>query len=423
MTKKIYTSLLTATVITSSLGTANVLAAPMTNPEQIVSMENVDIGSFSSSLRKLGEQATLLQAYTFIIEDQPALYLPRVPALQDIQQLIQADTKEWRQRIFHRHLLDLNENNRSFINIFNTYVEQGNLEGIQKKLNSRKIEQQVALQQTINELEDFKDVLNKHQNSFTRRVQESDNFLNGGSGRIAELQKDIQTINVGIQSDLEAISSVPGILVNSGTIIGSAVWKLLYPVAKGGTQSALSYLATANKKLEDAKKIAIDKAKKDGIENIDIEKIIKEVEENFAKSPEGLALEAKKYDFMDKIDIDQIKKIVDAEAAGNAALLKQKTAILSLAERNNQLFTLTQNLKATEIQSMYILFIESKVDMFAEQIDAEISLLKKHQKDWNIIEQAITELPQNPTTLDLKKLRGLCNQLEDQIKSFNNVLK
>ncbi|MBG0969262.1 HBL/NHE enterotoxin family protein [Bacillus sp. SRB3LM] len=423
MTRKIYTSLLTATVITSSLGTANVLAAPMTNPEQILSMENMDIGSFSSSLRKLGEQATLLQAYTFIIEDQPALYLPRVPALQDIQQLIQADTKEWRQRIFHRHLLDLNENNRSFINIFNTYVEQGNLEGIQKKLNSRKIEQQVALQQTINELEDFKDVLNKHQNSFTRRVQESDNFLNGGSGRIAELKKDIQIINVGLQSDLEAISSVPGILVNSGTIIGSAVWKLLYPVAKGGTQSALSYLATANKKLEDAKKTAIDKAKKDGIENIETERIIKEVEDNFAKSPEGLALEAKKYDFMDKIDIDQIKKIVDAEAAGNAALLKQRDAILSLAERNHQLFTLTQNLKATEIQSMHILFIESKVDMFAEQIDAEIFLLKKHQKDWNIIEQAITDLPQKPTTADLKTLRKLCKQLEDQIKSFNNVLK
>ncbi|MBG9580146.1 hypothetical protein ABE42_13265, partial [Bacillus thuringiensis] len=76
--------------------------------------------------------------------------------------------------------------------------------------------------------------------------------LNGGSGRIAELKKELGTIQASMQKDLDVISSVPGILVNSGTTIGNAVWKLLYPVTKGGTQAALEYVAAAAKKLEEA---------------------------------------------------------------------------------------------------------------------------------------------------------------------------
>ncbi|PGT74213.1 hypothetical protein COD86_28635 [Bacillus cereus] len=425
MKKQLYTSLLAASVMTSSLGTANVFAAHMMNPEQVQPMKNVDIGQFSSSLRKLGEQATLLQAYALIIENQPAFNLPQVPDLQDIQQLIQTDMHEWRKEFFNKRLLRLNENNRNFVTTFSAYIEQENLGGIQKRLNSRVIEQQIANQQTLNELEDFKNSLGKHKNDLTKRIQEADKFLNGGSGRIVELKKKIGTIQAFMQKDLDAISSVPGILVNSGTAIGGAMWKLLYPIAKGGTQAAIENFAAATKKLEDAKKAAIEKAKKDEGENVDIEKIIKEVEENFSKTLEGIELATvslKKYDFMDKIDIDQIKKIIDVKAVGNDALQKQKDAILNLAERNNQLYAATRDLQAADIQALQLLLIESKVEMFVEQVDIEMDLLKKHQKDWTMIEQVIKELPEKTTSPDLKILKTLCKQLEDQIKSFDNTL-
>ncbi|HDR7791152.1 TPA: HBL/NHE enterotoxin family protein [Bacillus paranthracis] len=425
MKKKLYTSLLVATVMTSSLGTTKVFAAPMVYPNQVISTKNVDTSQFSSSLRKLGEQATLLQAYALIIENQPAFNLPQIPSLQDIHQLIQADMNEWRKEIFNKRLLHINENNRNFVNTFNGYVEQENLGGIPKRLGSRLIDQQRAIQQTLNELEDLKNSLDKHKDGLTKRIQETNTFFNGGSGRIAKLKEEIATIQAGMQKDLDAISSVPGILVNSGTSIGAAVWKLLYPMAKGETQAALENLAAATKKLEDAKKAAIEKAKKDGGESIDIEQIIKEVEANFAKTPDGIELKAaalKTYDFMDKIDIDQIKKIIDGEAAGNAALEKQKEAIVSLAEKNNQLYAATRDLQTADIQALQLLLIESKVDIFAEQIDREMDLLKKHQKDWTIIEQTIKELPEKPTSSDLKTLKLLCKQLEDQIKSFDNAL-
>ncbi|PEP96977.1 HBL/NHE enterotoxin family protein [Bacillus toyonensis] len=425
MKKQLYTSLLVATVMTSSLGTANVFAATMVNPEQVHPMNNVDISQFSSSLRKLGEQATVLQIYARIIENQSAFNLPQAPALQDIQQLIQADVKEWRREIFNKRLLSINENNRDFVRKFNVYVEKETLEGISTRLGDKMAKQQLNINQTLNELEDFKTSLGKHKNNLTQRIQEADKFLNGGSGRIADLKKEIGTIESGMQKDLDVISSAPGKLVSSGTAIGSSVWKLLYPVAKGGTQAALEYVALAAKKLEEAKKAAIATAKQDGNKEVDIERIMKEVEENFANTPEGKALASeslKKYDFMDKVDIDQIKKIIEGEAAGNDILQKQRDAILSLAEKNNQLYTATRDLQVADIQALQILLIESKVDMFVEQVDTEMELLKKHQKDWALIEQVIKEVPEKPSSSDLKTLKEVCKQLEKQINSFDNAL-
>ncbi|MBJ8113534.1 HBL/NHE enterotoxin family protein [Bacillus cereus group sp. N6] len=426
MKKQLYTSLLVATVMTSSLGTANAFAAPMVHPEQVQNIKSVDLSQFSSSFRKLGEQAALLQAYALIIENQPAFNLPQVPALQDVQQLIQGDMKEWRGEILNKRLLRINESNRNFVRTFDTYVEHENLEVIPTRLGDKMEKQQINIQQTLNELEELKTSLGKHKNNLTTRIQEADKFLNGGSGRIAELKKGIGTIQASMQKDLDVISSVPGILVNSGTTIGSAVWKLLYPVTKGGTQAALEYVAAAAKKLEEAKKAAIEKAKKDGTAEVDIERIMKEIEENFANTPEGKSLTTeslKKYDFMDKVDIEQIKKIIEAEALGSGILQKQKDAIVSLAEKNNQLYTATRDLQTADIQALQLLLIESKVSMFEEQVDTEMDLLKKHQKDWVLIEQAIKELPETPTSSDLKTLKALCKQLDEQIKSFDNVVK
>ncbi|MGG1329853.1 HBL/NHE enterotoxin family protein [Bacillus tropicus] len=425
MKKQLYTSFLVATVMTSSLGTVNVFAAPMVHPEQVQNIKDVDLSQFSSSFRKLGEQATLLQAYALIIENQPAFNLPQVPALQDIQQLIQGDMNEWRREIFNKRLIGINEKNRDFTRTVNTYVEQENLEGIPRRLDVKMKKQQTELKQTLNELEELKTSLDKHKNNLTTRIQKADKLLNGGSGRIAELNKEIGTIQTNMQKDLDVISSTPGILVNAGTTIGSAVWKLLYPVAKGETQAALEQFVAAAKKLEEAKQVAIEKAKKDGNTEIDVERITKEVEENFANTPEGRSLIAdslKKYDFMDKIDIDQIKKIIEGEAAGSAILQKQKDAIVSLAEKNNQLYTATRDLQAADIQTLQLLLIESKVSMFAEQVDTEMDLLKKHQKDWTLIEQAIKELPEKPISSDMKTLKALCKQLDEQIKSFDNVV-
>ncbi|MDA1775103.1 HBL/NHE enterotoxin family protein [Bacillus cereus] len=425
MKKQLYTSLLVVTVMASDIGTANVFAASMVHPEQVQNIQSVDLSQLSSSFRKLGDQAALLQAYSLIIEDQPIFNLPQVPALQDVQQLLQGDMKEWREEIFNKRLLRINESNRNFVRTFDTYVENENLEGIPIRLGDKMKNQQINIQQTLNELEDLKTSLDKHKNNLKTRIQEADKFLNGGSGRITELKKELGTIQASMQKDLDVISSVPGILVNSGTTIGSAVWKLLYPVTKGATQAALEYVAAATKKLEEAQKSAIEKAKKDGNAEVDIERIMKEVEENFANTPEGKSLtrdSLKKYDFMDKVDIEQIKKIIETVVAGSTILQKQKDAIVSLAEKNNQLYTATRDLQTADIQALQLLLIESKVSMFVEQVDTEMDLLKKHQKDWALIEQAIKELPETPTSSDLKTLKVLCKQLDEQIKSFDNVV-
>ncbi|MGE0991847.1 HBL/NHE enterotoxin family protein [Bacillus sp. GMa5/2] len=425
MKKQLYTSLLVVTVMASDVGTANVFAASMVHPEQVQNIQSVDLSQFSSSFRKLGDQAALLQAYSLIIEDQPIFNLPQVPALQDVQQLLQGDMKEWREKIFNKRLLRINESNRNFVRTFDTYVENENLEGIPIRLGDKMKNQQINIQQTFNELEDLKTSLDKHKNNLKTRIQEADKFLNGGSGRITELKKELGTIQASMQKDLDVISSVPGILVNSGTTIGGAVWKLLYPVTKGATQAALEYVAAATKKLEEAQKSAIEKAKKDGNAEVDIERIMKEVEENFANTPEGKSLtrdSLKKYDFMDKVDIEQIKKIIETVVAGSTILQKQKDAIVSLAEKNNQLYTATRDLQTADIQALQLLLIESKVSMFVEQVDTEMDLLKKHQKDWALIEQAIKELPETPTSSDLKTLKVLCKQLDEQIKSFDNVV-
>ncbi|HHL0974557.1 TPA: HBL/NHE enterotoxin family protein [Bacillus cereus] len=421
---KVYTSLLAATVITNSVGAVTVFAAPMVNPEQVRLMSKVDSSQFSSSLRKLGEQATLLQAYALIIENRPAFNLPQVPALQDRQQLIQTDMNEWRREFFNKRFLRLNENNRNFITAFYTYVEQGNLEAIPKRLDSKRIEQQATMQQTLTELEDFKNTLDKHKTELAKRIQEANTFLTGGSGRLTELKKELGVIQAGMQTDLETISSVPGILVNSGASIGGAVWKLLYPIAKGGTQAALENFAASTKKLEEAKKSAIEQAEKAGSRNVDIEKIKKEVADNFAKTPEGIELAAeslKKYDFMDKVDIEAIQKMIEAGASGNTALLKQRAAIIGLAEKNNQLYAVTRDLQVADIQALQLLLIESKIDMFTEQIDTEIDLLKKHQKDWTMIEQVIKELPEKSVSSDLQTMKILCKQLEEQVNSFDHA--
>ncbi|MGR5996148.1 HBL/NHE enterotoxin family protein [Bacillus cereus] len=173
MKKQLYTSFLVATVMTSSLGTVNVFAAPMVHPEQVQNIKDVDLSQFSSSFRKLGEQATLLQAYALIIENQPAFNLPQVPALQDIQQLIQGDMNEWRREIFNKRLIGINEKNHDFTRTVNMYVEQENLEGIPRRLDVKMKKQQTELKQTLNELEELKTSLDKHKNNLTTSIQKS----------------------------------------------------------------------------------------------------------------------------------------------------------------------------------------------------------------------------------------------------------
>ncbi|PES10270.1 hypothetical protein CN488_29500, partial [Bacillus anthracis] len=91
MKKQLYTSMLVLVITTSNLGTVNTLAAPMDISEQVIPLKNVDSSQFSSSLRKLGEQAALLRAYALVIGDQSTINLPPVPTLQDTQQLVQDD--------------------------------------------------------------------------------------------------------------------------------------------------------------------------------------------------------------------------------------------------------------------------------------------------------------------------------------------
>ncbi|PEZ44437.1 hypothetical protein CN345_04430 [Bacillus thuringiensis] len=424
MKKQLYTSMLVLVITTSNLGTVNTLAAPMDISEQVIPLKNVDSSQFSSSLRKLGEQAALLRAYALVIGDQSTINLPQVPTLQDTQQLVQDDiNKEWVRKIFNRRLVVLNEKNRGFINVFNTYIKQQDMDGIKEGLNDSKITKE-EIQQDINELEEFKKSLDQNNTSFAERINKAEEILNGQSGRITELKKNIQAINTDMQKDLETISSVPGILLNSSTDIGIAVWKLLYPTVKGATKAMLENMIAANKALGEVKDKAENDAKAAGKTDEEIRAILQEVENNFKTSPQGLALESttiNTYDFMDKIDLDQLKKIITAATAGNTALEKQKNAILNLAAANHKIYTETRDLQAAEIQTLQILFIKDKVDMFAEQINKEIELLKKHQKDWIIIEQVITELPEKPTTLDLKTLKMLCRQLDEQTKDFTRL--
>ncbi|PES04598.1 hypothetical protein CN488_30430, partial [Bacillus anthracis] len=146
----------------------------------------------------------------------------------------------------------MNEKNRGFINVFNTYIKQQDMDGIKEGLNDSKITKE-EIQQDINELEEFKKSLDQNNTSFAERINKAEEILNGQSGRITELKKNIQAINTDMQKDLETISSVPGILLNSSTDIGIAVWKLLYPTVKGATKAMLENMIAANKALGEVK--------------------------------------------------------------------------------------------------------------------------------------------------------------------------
>ncbi|ANS52208.1 hemolysin BL lytic component L2 (plasmid) [Bacillus thuringiensis] len=417
MKKKLCVGMLITTIATSSLGTINTLAAPIETSEQ--STKEVDLSGFSTSLRKLGTQSALLQAYGLTIGGQAEINLPTVPSLQTTQKILQTDVQEWLQEILPR-LIALNQKNIRFTNAFNIYLENDEMQRI-KGLKSQAVANQMEIQSVINELNDFKNTLTTHTSSFANSVKKADEFLNKDSGQIATLKKDIQKINTDIRTDLQAISSLPGLLLNSSTDISIAVWKLLCPAMKGGSIAAAENIAAAQQVLEKAKKAARDQALKDGKTEEEILAILKQVEKDFASSSAGLAAgsaAAKKYDFMDKIDVEQIKKIITAAAAGDTGIQAQKDAILDLAEKNNQLFENTRDLKAAEIHALQILFIQDKIEAFAEQIDEEISYLTRYKKDWGLIEQAIKELPSSPTSSDMTILKKLCKNLEEQARKF-----
>lgn len=424
MKKKLYTSLLAGTVITNSLGTTNVFAAPMAHPGQVRAINQVDISQFAKSLQNLAQDATVIKAYAFVLENQPAFKITQIPALNDTQDLIQNDMKKWRRDFFNARFLELKENSINLLTVFYTCIEEEILEEIQEKMQAEINDQQDTINFTKNELVELKTALDKHNTKLTMNINAVGKFLNIETGYMEELANKLTDIEMNIKTELMTISSTPGILVEAGIKVGGEVWNFLYPTMKNGTATALENMAATAKKLEEAKKLAIEEAKKDG-GTVDINKISKKVEENFAKTLEGKAFVAqslKKYDFMDKIDIDKVNKIIDTAAVGNRALLEQKNAILHLAEHNNQFYEVTRNLKAADIQATQLRLMASKVNSFVDEIDNEIAYLERMKNDWKLIEQAIQELPKKPTSSDLKTLNKLCKELEKQINNFENSI-
>ncbi|PEK03751.1 enterotoxin [Bacillus wiedmannii] len=370
MKKTLITGLLVTAVSTSCFIPVSAYAKEGQTEVKTVYAQNVIApNTLSNSIRMLGSQSPLIQAYGLVILQQPDIKVNAMSSLTNHQKFAKANVREWIDE-YNPKLIDLNQEMMRYSTRFNSYYSKlyelaGNVnEDEQAKADFTnaygKLQLQVqsiqeSMEQDLLELNRFKTVLDKDSSNLSLKADEAIKTLQGSSGDIVKLREDIKRIQGEIQAELTTILNRPQEIIKGSINIGKQVFTITNQTAQTKTIDFVSIGTLSN-------------------------------------------------------------EIV------NAADSQTREAALRIQQKQKELLPLIQKLSQTEAEATQITFVEDQVSSFTELIDRQITTLETLLTDWKVLNSNMIQIQKNVeegTYTDSSLLQKHFNQIKKVSDEMN----
>ncbi|MBE7147517.1 non-hemolytic enterotoxin NHE subunit A [Bacillus mycoides] len=370
MKKTLITGLLVTAVSTSCFVPVSAYAREGQIEVKTVYAQNaIAPNTLSNSIRMLGSQSPLIQAYGLVILQQPDIKVNAMSSLTNHQKFAKTNVREWIDE-YNPKLIDLNQEMMRYSTRFNSYYSK--LYELAGKVNEDeqakadftnaygKLQLQVqsiqeSMEQDLLELNRFKTVLDKDSNNLSIKADEAIKTLQGSSGDIVKLREDIKRIQGEIQAELTTILNRPQEIIKGSINIGKQVFTITNQTAQTKTIDFVSIGTLSN-------------------------------------------------------------EIV------NAADSQTREAALRIQQKQKELLPLIQKLSQTESEATQITFVEDQVSSFTELIDRQIATLETLLTDWKVLNNNMIQIQTNieeGTYTDSGLLQKHFNQLKKVSDEMN----
>ncbi|MGM2840810.1 non-hemolytic enterotoxin NHE subunit A [Bacillus cereus group sp. Bce002] len=370
MKKTLITGLLVTAVSTSCFIPVSAYAKGGQTEVKTVYAQNVIApNTLSNSIRMLGSQSPLIQAYGLVILQQPDIKVNVMSSLTNHQKFAKANVREWIDE-YNPKLIDLNQEMMRYSTRFNSYYSKlyelaenvneneqakADFTGAYGKLQLQVQSIQESMEQDLLELNRFKTVLDKDSNNLSIKADEAIKTLQGSSGDIVKLREDIKRIQGEIQAELTTILNRPQEIIKGSINIGKQVFTITNQTAQTKTIDFVSIGTLSN-------------------------------------------------------------EIV------NAADSQTREAALRIQQKQKELLPLIQKLSQTEAEATQITFVEDQVSSFTELIDRQITTLETLLTDWKVLNNNMIQIQKNVeegTYTDSSLLQKHFNQIKKVSDEMN----
>ncbi|PFA86214.1 HBL/NHE enterotoxin family protein [Bacillus cereus] len=380
MKRNLITGLLVTAVSTISLTSVNVYAEEVKfNLKPTYKQNEMVPNTVSNSIRMLGAQSPLAQAYGLVILQQPDIKVNAMSSLTNHQKFAKKNVEEWIDE-YNPKLINLNQQMMRYSTRFNSYYsklyelagkvnEDAQAKEDFKNAYGKLLDQVQTIQenmdQTSLELNRFKTGLDKDSQSLSQKADVAIQSLQGSNGDITQLRADIKRIHEEIQAELSIILNRPNQIIKGSINIGKEVFTITNQAAQTKTLDFVSISALSDEFI-------------------------------------------------------------------NASDSQTKQAALRIQQKQKELIPLIQKLSETEIQATGIIFIEDQVNSFTELIGRQVSTLDYLLNDWKVLNSNMNQIKLNLETekytdknslqKDLTKLKNLNDEINKQTNQYEEYI-
>ncbi|PEJ38904.1 non-hemolytic enterotoxin subunit A [Bacillus pseudomycoides] len=380
MKKTLLTGLLVTAVSTSCLTPISAFAESNQSEFKQTSVQNITArNTLSNSIRTLGANTPLIQAYGLVILQQPDIKVSAMSSLTDFQKIAKTNVREWVDE-YNPKLMDLNQEMMRYSTRFNSYYsklydlagkvnedEQAKNDFVSAfgRLHSQSQTIQDDMEQTLLELNRFKALLDKDNASLSQKADTAIQSLKGSNGDIVQIRADIKRIQEEIQAELTKILNRPNEIIKGSINIGKQVFTITNQTAQTKTVDFVSIGSLS----------------------------------------------------------DEIVNAADSQTREAANRIQQK---------QKELLPLIQKLSQSEIQVTEITFIEDQVKSFTELINRQITTLEYLVNDWKSVNETMLQMKENLATgvsmdsstlqKQFSQLKRLNDEMAKQTKQFEDYV-
>ncbi|PFR18137.1 enterotoxin [Bacillus cereus] len=346
MKKTLITGLLITAVSTSCLTSISAFAESNQSEFKQTSVQNITArNTLSNSIRTLGANTPLIQAYGLVILQQPDIKVAAMSSLTDLQRIAKTNVREWVDE-YNPKLMDLNQEMMRYSTRFNSYYSKlydlaGKMNEDEQaktdftnafvRLHTQSQTIQDDMEQTLLELNRFKALLDKDNASLSQKAETAIQSLKGSNGDIVQIRADIKRIQEEIQAELTKILNRPNEIIKGSINIGKQVFTITNQTTQTKTVDFVSIGSLS----------------------------------------------------------DEIVNAADSQTREAANRIQQK---------QKELLPLIQKLSQSEIQVTEITFIEDQVKSFTELINRQITTLEYLVNDWKSVNETMLQMKENLAT-------------------------
>lgn len=335
--------------------------------------------TLSNSIRSLGSNSPLIQAYGLVILQQPDIKVDGMSSLKNHQQFARNNVREWMDD-YNPKLMDVNQDLMRYSTRFNSYYSR--LYDLAGKVNESeqakqeflfaftKLQEQAQMiqdemEQTSLDINRFNTLLVKDSENLSARTEVAIQSLKGSNGDIVQLRADIKKIQEDIQAELTKILNRPKEIIKGSINIGKQVFNITTTGAQTKTVDFVS------------------------IENLS----------------------------------EELLNVSDSQVRESARIIQQK---------QKELVPLIKKLSQVEIQATEITLIEDQVKGFTELIKRQITTFDYLVSDWKAINHTMSQIKTDLSSgvntesgelqRKLVQLKKLSDELNKQTKQYEQFV-